>query len=457
MGAFVRVSVSLAALWGLVDIGAMTSSRSSLTGTYTAFMRWILETVPTLETLGKDDKWLFVAESMLLVRHLVLAYIMSRQTQSSLRWSMQPSSETDGEALALLCASLRDTGLSLTFRGLVQSLSSEYSLQTSEESSSDSVTVGSTVDSSPGPVPRQRRWFGRLWRNRRASPTKVYFGVSITESPMLACAPAEQLMDDADGGWAARGGGSVPRLFEVCWRRLMDDEALMAEGLFRIPGNSLVVQKLRAQVEAEGPELHSLQAECHEIASLFKMYLRELPEPLIPYDMYETMVSLQTAFNKGEYVLPRQNSSEHSPAAATRDAHVRAIAVCLCHLPPLNQRVVRRLLLLLNTVHNNARVNRMQSSNLAVCFAPDILRSDSENLESVVTDLPLTTQLLTFMIDNYGEVEDVLGIWETESIPPPASSMERGDSDQGRKKEKPKLEKEGSWKSKLGIGKRSKE
>ncbi len=45
-------------------------------------------------------------------------------------------------------------------------------------------------------------------------------------------------------------------------------------------------------------------------------------------------------------------------------------------------------------------VNKMKSSNLAVVFAPTIMRSPNvENL--LLKDIPLQKKLVEFMIDNY--------------------------------------------------------
>lgn len=41
----------------------------------------------------------------------------------------------------------------------------------------------------------------------------------------------------------------------------------------------------------EIPELESNKAEVHAVASVLKSYLRELPEPLIPYDYFEVFLT----------------------------------------------------------------------------------------------------------------------------------------------------------------------
>ena len=39
------------------------------------------------------------------------------------------------------------------------------------------------------------------------------------------------------------------------------------------------------------PELGANKAEVHSVASVLKSYLRELPEPLIPYDYFEVFLT----------------------------------------------------------------------------------------------------------------------------------------------------------------------
>lgn len=84
---------------------------------------------------------------------------------------------------------------------------------------------------------------------------------------------------------------SVPVLFSS----LQAD--LRVEGLFRVPGNSVRQQILRdalntgADIDLESGEFHS-----NDVATLLKMFLGELPEPLLTHKHFHAHLKIA-----GEY------------------------------------------------------------------------------------------------------------------------------------------------------------
>ena len=89
----------------------------------------------------------------------------------------------------------------------------------------------------------------------------------------------------------------------------------------------------------------------HDTAALLKQFLRELPEPLLS-------AHLQDAFLKA--------------ASAAESCASDAVLLVSSLLPPLQLACVRALVRFLRRVHLNARVNRMDATNLAVLLAPNL-------------------------------------------------------------------------------------
>jgi len=62
------------------------------------------------------------------------------------------------------------------------------------------------------------------------------------------------------------------------------------EGIFRIPGDMQAVNKFRCQMD-QGCFACQISS-CHDAATLLKLFFRELKEPIVPDEYYETALRL---------------------------------------------------------------------------------------------------------------------------------------------------------------------
>ncbi|MGH0116759.1 UNVERIFIED_CONTAM: hypothetical protein FKN15_051485 [Acipenser sinensis] len=100
----------------------------------------------------------------------------------------------------------------------------------------------------------------------------------------------------------------APLIVEQC-AKFIRSRGLLEVGLFRLPGQATLVKELRNAFDAgEKPSFDS-STDVHTVASLLKLYLRELPEPLVPFSKYEDFLLCakllaggkeQSLFNKVE-------------------------------------------------------------------------------------------------------------------------------------------------------------
>ena len=127
----------------------------------------------------------------------------------------------------------------------------------------------------------------------------------------------------------------------------------------------------------------------HAVAALLKAFLRQLPDPLFTFDLYEAFIQTEMAMGK------------------ELEVWLFTVKKLLTSLPPVNQRVIRIIFELLSEFSKRSNVNLMTSSNLAIVFAPNLLRSRNENLLLAMREIGWVNSLTAKMIDNYNS------LWES--------------------------------------------
>ena len=136
---------------------------------------------------------------------------------------------------------------------------------------------------------------------------------------------------------------------------------LKAEGIFRIPGDSDSVSELKLRID-RGYYTTDGVNDPHVLASLLKLWLRELCDPLVPEEMYnECITSSQDA-----------------------DTCVRIVE----RLPTINRRVVLFVISFLQLFLEERVqcVTKMTPANLALVMAPNLLRCSSDSMSVVFTN-----------------------------------------------------------------------
>ncbi|KAG7250314.1 hypothetical protein CRUP_005410, partial [Coryphaenoides rupestris] len=84
----------------------------------------------------------------------------------------------------------------------------------------------------------------------------------------------------------------APLLVEQCVDFLRD-RGLDEEGLFRMPGQANLVKELQEAFDCGDKPLFDSNTDTHTVASLLKLYLRELPEPVVQSHCNENKMSVQ--------------------------------------------------------------------------------------------------------------------------------------------------------------------
>nr|XP_028599486.1 rho GTPase-activating protein 24 isoform X3 [Podarcis muralis] len=178
------------------------------------------------------------------------------------------------------------------------------------------------------------------------------------------------------------GNHLAPMLVEQCvdFIRL---RGLKEEGLFRLPGQANLVKELQDAFDCGEKPLFDRNTDVHTVASLLKLYLRELPEPVIPYAKYEDFLACAKLLSKEE------------------ETGLNELVKQVKSLPPVNFNLLQYICRFLDEVQSYSGVNKMSVQNLATVFGPNILRPKVEDPLTIMEGTVVVQQLMSMMISEH--------------------------------------------------------
>nr|XP_015194594.1 PREDICTED: rho GTPase-activating protein 30 [Lepisosteus oculatus]XP_015194595.1 PREDICTED: rho GTPase-activating protein 30 [Lepisosteus oculatus] len=148
----------------------------------------------------------------------------------------------------------------------------------------------------------------------------------------------------------------IPQVLRSCTEFV--EEHGIVDGIYRLSGISSNIQKLRNEFDSQKePDLNKevyLQ-DIHCVSSLCKAYFRELPNPLLTYQLYDKFADAIAVQLEEERLVKIKEVLEELPIP-----HYRTLEFLMRHL-------VR--------MASHAPQTNMHSRNLAIVWAPNLLRS----------------------------------------------------------------------------------
>ncbi|KFQ98149.1 Rho GTPase-activating protein 17, partial [Opisthocomus hoazin] len=154
-----------------------------------------------------------------------------------------------------------------------------------------------------------------------------------------------------------RSGREIAVPIEACVMMLLET-GMREEGLFRIAAGASKLKKLKAALDCSTSQLDEFYSDPHAVAGALKSYLRELPEPLMTYGLYE----------------------EWTQAANIQDQDKKLQELWrICNrLPKHYHANFRYLIKFLAKLAQNSDVNKMTPSNVAIVLGPNLLWAKNE-------------------------------------------------------------------------------
>lgn len=187
---------------------------------------------------------------------------------------------------------------------------------------------------------------------------------------------------------------SLPHFIEDVLEYLEADTQIQ-EGLFRLSGTFSRIQTLQDRLNSdERLKAMSLPpSDCHNVASLLKQFLRNLPEPLLTFDLYDAWQSL------GGWTESRKVSSQISRFLVNK-------------LPAPNKSVLSGLMSFLHGRLKDSEITRMTACNFGTVIGPNLLWHRGEDRQSrssatlglSLQSTTLASQICTHFLLNYEEI-----------------------------------------------------
>uniref|UniRef100_A0A8C9U0D8 Rho GTPase-activating protein 44 n=1 Tax=Scleropages formosus TaxID=113540 RepID=A0A8C9U0D8_SCLFO len=164
-------------------------------------------------------------------------------------------------------------------------------------------------------------------------------------------------------------GREIAFPIEACVTMLLEC-GLQEEGLFRVAPSASKLKKLKASLDCGVLDVQEYSMDPHAIAGALKSYLRELPEPLMTYELYEEWI--------------------HASNIQDQDQRLQALLAACEKLPPDNSNNFRYLIKFLAKLTEYQDVNKMTPGNIAIVLGPNLLWPQTEgNITEMMTTVSL--------------------------------------------------------------------
>ncbi|XP_076154100.1 rho GTPase-activating protein 44-like isoform X2 [Alosa pseudoharengus] len=164
-------------------------------------------------------------------------------------------------------------------------------------------------------------------------------------------------------------GRDIAFPIEACVTMLLEC-GMQEEGLFRVAPSASKLKKLKASLDCGVLDVQEYSADPHAIAGALKSYLRELPEPLMTFELYEEWIQASNIQDQ--------------------DKRLQALLSACEKLPKANSNNFKYLIKFLAKLNEYEDANKMTPGNIAIVLGPNLLWDNNEgNITEMMTTVSL--------------------------------------------------------------------
>lgn len=185
--------------------------------------------------------------------------------------------------------------------------------------------------------------------NKGSTPCKgVQESTQQISGTKVFCVPLKSLVHEDE---------KVPRFMDNLIT-LIETHGLFTEGIYRKPGSVQKVKMLKLALDSGLVEISIEEYPVHVLTNTLKAFFRDLPEPLLTFELYDEFI---------------QAAEIHDEKEA-----VQVLYSLIERVPRVNHDVLERLIFHLARVASKESSNKMSVNALAIIFAPCLLRTNQK-------------------------------------------------------------------------------
>ncbi|KAM6092867.1 SH3 domain-binding protein 1 [Theristicus caerulescens] len=161
-------------------------------------------------------------------------------------------------------------------------------------------------------------------------------------------------------------GREIALPIEACVMMLLAS-GMREEGLFRLAAGASVLRKLKSSLASGSNALEEFYSDPHAVAGALKSYLRELPQPLMTFELYDKWVKVASLKDI--------------------DGRIQSLQDTCSRLPRESYNNLRYLIKFLAKLAEHQELNKMTPSNIAIVLGPNLLWTQQSTDDPVQLDL----------------------------------------------------------------------
>ncbi|WFD19707.1 rho GTPase-activating protein [Malassezia caprae] len=174
------------------------------------------------------------------------------------------------------------------------------------------------------------------------------------------------------------GGAALPPSIERLLEEI-ESRGLQEQGIYRISGTRSAVTRLQQALNSQPVQhINFNSADVHVLTSVFKLWLRDLPEPLVPFAFYDALIE--------------------SERVTQHEERVRLMRKIVASFPPCHYLALERVTYHLVLVAKSSRSNLMAAHNIGLVFGSTLLNP------------PTSTTQVARGIENLGRAAHIVKI-----------------------------------------------